>query len=83
MYMILAHDSPHNLYLHLLTGLTHKITNPNCKIAFQHMVAVLRNPHKMILNFILCMTSVAIFHPELVQQLLAESYPAEAGGFNP
>ncbi len=82
MHMISAHNSSQNLNLQLLTYLTDQIAHSTGKIAFQHMVAILRNPHKMILYFILRMTSVAVFHRKFVKQLLAESYPAKAGGFN-
>ena len=46
------------------------------------MITILRYPYKMILNFVLRMTPTAIFHWTFIQQRLAESYPAKAGGFN-
>ena len=48
--------------LELLAGLPDKLTHSLGKISLQHMVAILGYPDKMVFYFILCLTSLAVFH---------------------
>ena len=82
MDMVFAHNTPQNLYLESFTNLADKFPDTKCQIALQQMVAIFRDPHKMVLNFILGMASLSIIHPNVIIQLLAESYPSKDGGLN-
>ena len=62
MHMVLARHSSQYLNLKPFTGLTNKFPQPKCKISLQQLVAVLGYPNKMILDLVLCMATLAIFH---------------------
>ena len=80
--MIFTDNSTYYLNFKSFAGLPDKLTDPQGQIPLQHMEAVLGYPHKMVLNFELCMTPMAIFHSRIISQLLAECYPPKGGGFN-
>ena len=62
MHMILTDNSFVNLYFKGFTGLSNQFTNFQSNVSFQHFLTILRHEHKMVLDFVNRMTSIAIFH---------------------
>ena len=78
--MVLAHHAINNPDLKRLTCLPDQLSNTFSNIASQNLVAILRYPHKLVLNLLNNMTSVPVIHGNSSIQKLIVS--AEAGGFN-
>ena len=69
MDMVMAHNTPQNLYLEPFTNLADKFPDMKCQSALQHVVAIFCGPHKMVLCFIFGMTSLSIIHFSILIQL--------------
>ena len=60
MYMILRDVSPQDLHIVSPTYLTDQISDPLCNLSSQNRLAVLRHPHKVILQVINGMAGLSI-----------------------
>ena len=74
--MVFTDNTSHYLDLELLAGLPDKLTHSLGKISLQHMVAILGYPDKMVFYFILCMTSLAVFHDKDSKPTASRMLPA-------
>ena len=62
MYMVFAHNTLDYSNLKRLTRLSDKLSNSQSNIFRQYLVAILRHPHKMILDIEYRMTPISILH---------------------
>jgi predicted nucleic acid-binding Zn finger protein len=74
--MVFADNTSQYLNLKSLARLPNQFTNPEGKIALQHMVAVLGHPNEMVLNLGFCMTPLAIFHADNYTSTASRMLPA-------
>ena len=74
--MVFTDNTSQYLDLELLAGLPDKLTHSLGKISLQHMVAILGYPDKMVFYFILCMTSLAVFHAKDSKPTASRMLPA-------
>ena len=81
MYVIFADNSSENPYFKPLAYLSNKLSYAQSNITLKYLITIFRHKYKMILYLILRVAPLAIFHPLILMQLLAESYPAESRGF--
>ena len=63
MHVISAHYPLHNPDLECFTGLPDQFPNAHSNIPSQNLVAIFRNPNKMILDLKNRVTAVSIVHP--------------------
>src|SRR2546421_7820408 len=93
VHMILADDPLEDLDLEDFAHLPDQLPHTQCDIACENLVAVLRDPDKVILDVVDCMTAVAIVHSSspvavgggllyAVQHSGDEICPPEGGGLN-
>ncbi len=73
VYMVLAHHTLDYPDLEGFTGLPNQLSYPLRYLASENLVAVLRNPYKVILNLKYRMTAVSVLHaaPPFVQPIPA------------
>jgi len=74
--MVFTDNTSHYLDLELLAGLPDKLSHSLGKISLQHMVAILGYPDKMVFYFILCMTSLTVFHDKDSKPTASRMLPA-------
>jgi hypothetical protein len=81
--MIFTHHPSQNLYFKHSTGLFRQVSHTKCNVSDQHLIAIFGYPNKVIFDFVFRVRPLTIFHLNHVNQLLAESKPAESRWFQP
>jgi len=62
VHMVFAHNPSNNPYLKGLTRLPDKLPYPLRYFSSQHLVAILRNPHKVILYLVNRVAAIPVIH---------------------
>ena len=74
MDMIQADNAFQNLYLKGFTSLPNQFTNFPANVTLQHLLTILCDKYKMLLNFKNSMTSITVIHKAPTFQFRAISY---------
>jgi len=62
--MIFAHNTTQYLDFKIFASLPHEFSDSQSYVALQQVITIFRNPNKVVLNLIFCMTPLAIFHTD-------------------
>jgi len=81
MHMVFAHHPSNNPYLECLTRLPDKLSYPFRQLPRQNLVAILRNPYKVVLYLIDRVAAIPVIHTTL--QVLRYSIAAKADRLKP
>ncbi len=64
MHVVFTDYAPQNLNFKSFACLTDKLSNTKSELSLKHVIPILRDPNKVVLNFKFCMTPLTIFHAE-------------------
>ena len=69
--IIFAHYAFYNPYLKRFAGLSHQLSDSFCYVTTQHLVTLLGDPNKMVLNWVNRMAAVSIIHCHFLGRITA------------